>query len=189
MKDVKRSFQSLKNNAQGHFFEQQIERACNHYREKGIANIHKTPEPFRVIKKLPAGRFQGQFIKKAEPDFKGVRKDGQAIVFECKFTTKDKISKSVLSKNQEVELERNYNLGAETFICVCFAEGVTERYFFIPFKLWLNMERHFGKKSIKASDLKMFEIYYNHSIGISFLENILNDEIAYARIMNKKIEI
>lgn len=88
MVDLKRSFQSLKNNAQGHFFEQQIERACNYYMETGIANIHKTPEPFRVIKKLPAGRFQGQFLKKAEPDFKGVLSNGQAIVFECKFTNK-----------------------------------------------------------------------------------------------------
>lgn len=52
MTDEKRSFQSLKNNAQGQFFEQQIERACNYYREKNIANIHKTPEPFRVIKKI-----------------------------------------------------------------------------------------------------------------------------------------
>ena len=173
MINAKRSFQSLKNNAQGHFFEQQIERACNHYREKGIANIHKTPEPFRVLKKAEGGKFQGQFIKKAEPDFKGVRKNGQAIVFECKFTTKDKISKSVLSKNQEVELERNYNLGAETFICVCFAEGLKERYFFIPFKLWLNMEKYFGKKSVTAEDLKDNEIYYKYSKGIDFLENIL----------------
>lgn len=34
MIDEKRSFQSLKSNAQGHFFEKEIERACNYYREK-----------------------------------------------------------------------------------------------------------------------------------------------------------
>lgn len=173
MTDEKRSFQSLKNNAQGQFFEQQIERACNYYREKGIANIHKTPEPFRVLKKLSDGKFQGQFIRKAEPDFKGVFKTGQAIVFECKYTSKDKIQKSVLSENQDIELNRNHNFKSITAVCVCFAEGLTERYFFVPFEIWVNMEKHFGKKSVTANDLKMFEVYYRHSKGIVFLENIL----------------
>lgn len=173
MKDVKRSLQSLNNNAQGHFFEQQIERACNHYREMGIANIHKTPEPFRVLKKLPAGKFQGQFIKRAEPDFKGVFKTGQSIVFECKYTSKDKIQKSVLSENQAIELERNHNLNCIAAVCICFAEGLTERYFFVPFEVWKNMEKYFGKKSVTTEDLKFFEIYYKYSKGIDFLENIL----------------
>lgn len=172
MKDVKRSFKSLKNNAQGHFFEQQIERACNHYRETGIANIHKTPEPFRVLKKAEGGKFQGQFLKKAEPDFKGVLNGGQMIVFECKFTSKERISKNVLSENQENELQRNQKLGAIAAICICFAEGLTERYFFVPFEIWLNMEKHFGKKSVTADDLKSFEVFYKHSIGIDFLKNI-----------------
>lgn len=127
MNNATRSFQSLKNNAQGRFFEEQIERACNYYREKNIANIHKVPEPFRVLKKLPAGKFTGQFLRKAEPDFKG---------------------------------------------CFCFAEGLTERYFFVPFEIWLNMEKSFGKKSVTAEDLKSFEVYYKHSIGIDFLRNI-----------------
>ena len=36
MIDEKKKFQSLKNNAQGRFFEAQIERACNYYREKTL---------------------------------------------------------------------------------------------------------------------------------------------------------
>lgn len=167
-----RSFRSLKNNAQGHFFEMAIEQACNYYREKGIANIHKTPEPFRVLKKIQGGRFTGQFIKRAEPDFKGVFMTGQAIVFECKYTSKDKIQKSVLSENQNAELERNNNLKCITAVCICFAEGLAERYFFVPFDVWLNMEKYFGKKSVTAEDLKSFEIFYKHSIGIDFLKNI-----------------
>lgn len=173
MKDEKKKFQSLKNNAQGHFFEQQIERACNFYREKNIANIHKTPEPFRVLKKLPAGKFTGQFLRKAEPDFKGCFMNGQCIVFECKYTSQNKIQRSILSENQNAELERNYNLKCITAVCICFAEGLTERYFFVPFEVWLNMEKHFGKKSVTAEDLKNFEIYYKYSKGIDFLENIL----------------
>lgn len=172
MIDEKKKFQSLKNNAQGRFFEEQIERACNYYREKNIANIHKVLEPFRVLKKLPAGKFTGQFLRKAEPDFKGCLLDGQCIVFECKYTSQNKIQRSILSENQNAELERNNNLNCITAVCICFAEGLTDRYFFVPFDVWLNMEKYFGKKSVTAEDLKKFEIYYKHSIGIDFLRNI-----------------
>lgn len=172
MINEKKKFQNLKNNAQGRFFEEQIERACNYYREKNIANIHKVPEPFRVLKKLPAGRFQGQFIKKAEPDFKGCFMTGQCIVFESKYTSQNKIQRSILSEKQKEELKRNHNLNCITAVCICFAEGLTERYFFVPFDTWLNMEKHFGKKSVTAHDLKSFEIFYKHSIGIDFLKNI-----------------
>lgn len=172
MIDEKKKFQSLKNNAQGRFFEAQIERACNYYREKNIANIHKVLEPFRVLKKLPAGKFTGQFLRKAEPDFKGCLLDGQCIVFECKYTSQNKIQRSILSENQNAELERNNNLNCITAVCICFAEGLTDRYFFVPFDVWLNMEKYFGKKSVTAEDLKKFEIYYKHSIGIDFLRNI-----------------
>lgn len=173
MINATRSYQSLKNNAQGHFFEQQIERACNHYRETGIANIHKTPEPFRVIKKLPAGRFQGQFLKKAEPDFKGVLQGGQMIVFECKFTSKERISKNVLSENQENELQRNQKLGAIVAICICFAEGMIERYFFIPYQVWNNIDKIIDKKTIGIKDIKQFEVNFSGSKGILFLENLI----------------
>lgn len=172
MNNDEKKFKSLKNNAQGHFFEKEVERACNYYREKNIANIHKVPEPFRVLKKLPAGKFTGQFLRKAEPDFKGCFMNGQCIVFECKYTSQSKIQRSILSENQNAELERNHNLKCITAICICFAEGLTERYFFVPFEIWLNMEKHFGKKSVTADDLKSFEIFYKHSIGIDFLKNI-----------------
>lgn len=36
MINATRSYQSLKNNAQGHFFEKEVERACNYYREKTL---------------------------------------------------------------------------------------------------------------------------------------------------------
>lgn len=170
MTNDEKKFKSLKNNAQGHFFEKEVERACNYYREKNIANIHKVPEPFRVIKKLPGGKFQGQFLRKAEPDFKGCLLNGQCIVFECKYTSQDKIQRSILSENQNAELERNNNLKCITAVCICFAEG--EIYFFVPFDVWLNMEKYFGKKSVTAEDLKCFEVFYKHSIGIDFLKNI-----------------
>lgn len=167
-----RKRRSAINNAQGRFFEEQVERACNYYREKGIANIHKTPEPFRVLKKNQGGRFIGQFIKRAEPDFKGVFMTGQAIVFECKYTSKNKIQKSVLSENQNKELERNSNLKSITAVCICFAEGLQERYFFVPFEIWKDMEKRFGKKSVTADDLKEFEVFYRYSRGVDFLQHI-----------------
>lgn len=36
MTNDEKKFKSLKNNAQGHFFEKEIERACNYYREKTL---------------------------------------------------------------------------------------------------------------------------------------------------------
>lgn len=61
MTNDEKKFKSLKNNAQGHFFEKEVERACNYYREKNIANIHKVPEPFRVLKNYLQGSLQVNF--------------------------------------------------------------------------------------------------------------------------------
>lgn len=173
MKDEKRSFMSLKNNARGKFFEKAIEMACDYYREQEIANIHKVPEPYRVIKKFENGEFKGQFLKKAEPDFKGCLRNGQQIVFECKSTTKERIIKSILSENQKKELYINHKLKCITSVCICFEDELIERYFFVPFFIWEDMEKYYKKKSLTKDDLHMFEVYYKPNIGIHFLENIL----------------
>ena len=90
-----RAVQGAASNARGRDFEDYLDRACQLYRNIGIANIEKTPEPFKCLKKNKGGRAIVQFIHHAQPDYKGVLLNGQAIIFEAKCTTKDKIQQSV----------------------------------------------------------------------------------------------
>lgn len=43
----------MRNNAQGHIFEDAVKKGCRIYQRDGRAIIDKTPEPFRVLKKEP----------------------------------------------------------------------------------------------------------------------------------------
>lgn len=154
-------------NALGQGFESEIDRACLHYRQQNIAVIDKTPEPFRVIKKLPAGKFTGQFThKKAEPDYKGVLSGGKTIVFEAKSTQDDRIKQSVVTDNQAELLEAYCQLGALAFVCV----SIQSEFFMVPWPVWRDMKQLFGRKYIQASDVKEHKIRY--SMGVMFLDKI-----------------
>ena len=48
-------YQNRKNRAQGAFFEQMINGACDFYRSRQIADIEKTPEPMQPTKDLGGG--------------------------------------------------------------------------------------------------------------------------------------
>lgn len=50
-------YQNRKNRAQGAFFEQMINGACDFYRSRQIADIEKTPEPMQPTKDLGGGKF------------------------------------------------------------------------------------------------------------------------------------
>lgn len=152
-------------------FENIVKRGCIFYKEKGIANIEKTPEPFRCMKIKDKGRFEGYFTAKAQPDFQGTLQGGRSIVFECKYTNKESMPYTTLTENQLRELEIHHRLGAVTAVCVCFAKKLQERYFFVPFEFWLDMKKNVGKKSVKAEDLKDFEVKYRYSRGLEFLGN------------------
>ena len=113
-----RAVQGAVSNARGRDFEDYLDRACQLYRSMGIANIEKTPEPFKCLKKNKGGRAIVQFIHHAQPDYKGVLLNGQAIIFEAKCTTKDRIQQSVLTQNQADMLRDYQRLGAYTAVCV-----------------------------------------------------------------------
>lgn len=89
-KDPKRQWQGAVSKARGRQFEEQIDAAFEYYRNQGSAIIEKTPEPMRPIKNLGAGKFIAFFERKAQPDYKGVIKGGQAVIFEAKFTSADR---------------------------------------------------------------------------------------------------
>ena len=79
-------YQNRKNRAQGAFFEQMINGACDFYRSRQIADIEKTPEPMRPIKDLGGGKFIAHYTKAAQADFKGFLFGGQTVMFEAKHT-------------------------------------------------------------------------------------------------------
>lgn len=90
----------------GKIFEHQIETACEMYEETQRASVAKIPEPFRVIKKLAAGRANVQFLRHADPDFMGAVSKGRCIVFEAKYTSKDRLETRALTGRQWQALER-----------------------------------------------------------------------------------
>lgn len=162
-----RSYQNRINNAQGHLIEGEVMRGCMYYKEQGFADIDKTPEPFRVIKKGTRGIFTGQFTKsKAQPDFKGTMRGGKTIVFEVKSTQEDNIKQSVLSEKQSATLESYYNLGAISFVLV----AIQDEFFTVPWDLWRDMKEYFGRKYVKAIDLERYHVKY--SLRVCFLDKV-----------------
>lgn len=163
---VDAKYRSMKNNAVGHIFENGIRTACRWYSEKGVAEVVKVPEPFRVLQKDTKGIFKGRFTERAEPDFQGTLSNGRAIVFEAKYTSTDTIRQGVVTQRQAEALERHYQLGALVGVCV----GIREDFFFVPWTVWRDMKTVFGRKSVRARDLQGMKIPFRH--GIEFLEGV-----------------
>ena len=72
----------------------------------------------------------------------------------------------MISDKQEEVLSYKSVLGAVVGVCV----GIVDRYFFVPWEVWDNMEEIYGKKSVNADDLAKFEVKFRH--GIMFLDRI-----------------
>lgn len=147
----------LRSKVAGEYWERMIEAACNHYRNEGQAEILKTPEPMRPIKPLGQGKFVAYYEKMAQPDYKGTVAGGRAVVFEAKHTDSDRLQRSVVSSEQEKQLDRHEALGADCFVLVSFR---FEEYFKIPWAVFRDMKEHFGRKYITPADLKEYEVKY-----------------------------
>lgn len=141
----------------GEFWENMIEAACQHYRLTGQAEITKTPEPMRPIKPLGQGKFVAHYVKMAQPDYKGTLAGGRAVVFEAKHTDGDRLQQSVISSEQEKQLDRHAKLGAECFVMVSFG---FEQYFKIPWEVFRDMKANFGRKYIKPEDVQQYKVKY-----------------------------
>lgn len=170
VKRSRKSFAARKALGYGKNFESFISAACDYYRDKGLADIVKVDEPFMVLELYDRGRFKGQFTKKANPDFEGTLKGGQSICFEAKYTSQKRMAKSVISDKQEEVLSYKSVLGAVVGVCV----GIVDRYFFVPWEVWANMEEIYGKKSVTADDLAKFEVKFRR--GIMFLDSLGKDK-------------
>lgn len=141
----------------GEFWENMIEAACQYYRLAGQAEITKTPEPMRPIKSLGQGKFVAHYVKMAQPDYKGTLAGGRAVVFEAKHTDGDRLQQSVISSEQEKQLDRHAKLGAECFVMVSFG---FEQYFKIPWEVFRDMKANFGRKYIKPEDVQQYKVKY-----------------------------
>ena len=112
MDTYKRSIKGLQSRSNGEYFERMIIAASRFYEERGIATVDKTPEAFKVLKAMDRNR--GQFIccftKQAQPDFKGILMDSTMILFDAKHTDKDKISRDVVTAEQQACFERYMKL-------------------------------------------------------------------------------
>lgn len=142
---LRRSYQGAVSRAQGAQFEKSIAGACDLYREKGMADIEKTPEPMRPIKSLGEGRFVAIFEKRAQPDYKGTLAGGQAVVFEAKSTATDRITQDRVTKDQAERLSRCAELGGMAFVLCGFASGQVYK---LPWSIWENMQGQIGVKYI-----------------------------------------
>lgn len=135
----------------GKEFEQKVQSICEIYELNHLARIEKTPEPMKILKHLENGKFETVFEKAAQPDFKGVIKDGRCVVFDAKFTETEKITFRILSDYQRKVLLKYDELGAIAFVLVGFINGAIYN---IDIHTWEHMKEKFGRYYIKQEELE-----------------------------------
>lgn len=143
------------NREAGKAFEAELDKAFSYYHEKGYAQIDKTPEPMKILKRLSQGRFTACFLKKAQPDYKGTIKGGRSVMFEAKYTATDRIKQDAVNEEQTRYLENASLLGARCYVVVGFSTGGVYR---VPWKVWASMKSQFGHKYATENDLKLYAV-------------------------------
>ena len=150
--DPRRQLQGAASKAKGKEFEDRLDEAFAYYWTHGFAIIEKTPEPMRPVQNLGSGKFVAFFEKKAQPDYKGTIKGGRTVMFEAKFTSTGKIDQSRVLQGQAEYLDRHQELGARCYVIAGFSSGNVYR---IPWSVWRDMKRHFGRKYITEADAEI----------------------------------
>ena len=143
------------NRARGKRFEERIELALRGYERRGEAVIEKTPEPMRVLRELGGGRFAACFEKMAQPDYKGVLRGGQAVVFEAKYTGTERLLQSRVTVEQAERMDAYAAAGAWCFIAAGFGSGAVYR---IPWAVWRAMPERFGRRYVTQRELEPFRV-------------------------------
>lgn len=160
-KNARNVLQGARNRASGQHFEEMIEAACRNYRLNGLAEIDKTPEPFKVERHVGQGKFVGHYVKQAQPDFKGTELGGRSIVFEAKHTEQERIEQSVVSDEQTRALTRHEKMGAKCFVLVSFDFRLFYRF---PWDVWKNMRQNFGHKYTTPEEADQYRIRYANGV-------------------------
>lgn len=157
----------------GETFERYIQSSCDWYREGGIADIEKTPEPMKPLRKPnERGQFLACYTKQAQPDFSGTLKGGRSIKFEAKHTDDQRIDRSRLTAEQMDELERHHRMGAACFVLVSFS---LQQFSMIPWPVWRGMAETYGRKYITATEAKTFAVPATAGV-IKFLRALRSEE-------------
>lgn len=153
--------------ASGAAFEKLIEASCEVYKSRKLAYIEKTPEPMRPISRADrCGRFTAVYTATAQPDYKGTLPGGRAVVFEAKHTDSDTMKQERVTPAQAEALSMHYNLGALCFVLI----SIKDRCFAIPWEVWDNMKKVYGRKYITASDVKEYEVKIIADKGSVYLD-------------------
>lgn len=150
-----RQLQGMKNRAEGKAFEERLDATFAYYAKTGYALIDKTPEPFKIIKRLEDTRFVGCFQKKAQPDYKGIIKGGRTVIFEAKYTSTDRITQDRVNDAQAAYLTQAEALGARCYVICGFR---SRRVFKLPWNIWRDMKAHFGRKYITENELQTYKV-------------------------------
>ena len=154
-KDPKRQLLGKIARQKGQYFEQRLDSTFDYYRERGYAEIEKTPEPMKVIKPEGNGRFLACYTKKAQVDYKGTIKGGRTVMFEAKFTAVDRMEQSRVLQSQQDYMDRHQALGARCFVIAGFSSGMV---YCVPWDIWKTMKDHFGRKYVTEADLEKYQV-------------------------------
>lgn len=157
-KDPKRQLLGKIARERGQQFEKLIDDALEYYADKGYAHIEKTPEPMRPLKPFgdrKHGQFVAVYMKKAQPDYKGTLKGGRSIMFEAKFTADDRMDQDRVLPGQASYMTRHQLLGARCYVVAGFQSGEVYR---VPWEVWDNMKKYFGRKYVTEADLEKFRV-------------------------------
>lgn len=156
-----------KRSKSGSRFEALIEKACERYRKEGLAIIYKNSEPLRPSGKFgKGGMISAYYQKKSVPDFTGVLKGGQAIMFEAKHVSgKPSMPFSRLQEHQEKYLINFENMGAQSYVLIGF--DMTD-FYMIPIDDYLNFKANNGKKSLNKNEIEDYRIEKTAK-GLKFL--------------------
>ena len=157
MNAAKRSYQAAMSNGRGRQHEMMIEGACRHYKQIGRAKVEKMPEPFRVMKKDQRGIATVRFTAHAEPDFIGCVAGGRSLAFEAKHTDHEKLHQKVVTPTQAESLQAYEEMGAIAAVCA----GIGDECFMIPWTIFANMKKLYGRLYVTAEDVVMYKVKFN----------------------------
>lgn len=116
-----------------------------------------------------SNQFAACFVKQAQPDYKGTLREGQAVVFEAKYTGADRIERGRITGEQADGLEAHNKLGACAFVLVSF--GFRD-YFRIPWSIWRDMKQHFERLYIKPEELEEYRVKFIGGL-VRFLDGLV----------------
>ena len=81
-------------------------------------------------------------------------------MFEAKRTSKDRITRNVLTDTQMDALEKHSRLGALCGVCIC----IQDDFFFIPWNVWRDMKEMYGRQYLKPDDIEEYKVKFDGAV-------------------------